>query len=144
MRDLPTESPPARVRLDVWLDVACLCKTRSDAQRACTGGKIAVNGERARPHRELKPGDTITISRPPGREQLVVVRGLAVTHVPKAEARQLYEDVTPPPSPEAQRVIDLLRAARQGVPAPAQRWDQARRERRRQAERRRKDAPKDA
>ena len=128
------------MRLDVWLDVACLFKTRSDAQRACNGGKIEVNGQRAKPHRELKEGDAIAISRPPGRVQQVVVRGLAGQHIAKADARQLYDDVTPPPSPDEQRVLDLLRLARPGLPAPAAgRWDQGRRERRRQSERRRKD-----
>jgi predicted rRNA methylase YqxC with S4 and FtsJ domains len=41
------------VRLDVWLDVACLFKTRSEAKRACEGGKVEVNGENAKPHRVL-------------------------------------------------------------------------------------------
>ena len=31
------------VRLDVWLDVACLFRTRSEAQNACRGGKVTVN-----------------------------------------------------------------------------------------------------
>src|SRR5262245_10483289 len=55
------------VRLDVWLDVACLFKTRSEAQRACNGGKIEVNGQRARPNRQLRVGDELLISRPFGR-----------------------------------------------------------------------------
>ena len=38
------------VRLDVWLDVACLFKTRSEAKRACEGGKVTVNGEIGRAH----------------------------------------------------------------------------------------------
>jgi ribosome-associated heat shock protein Hsp15 len=107
-----------RVRLDVWLDVACLFKTRSEAQRACNGGKVAINGQHARPHREVKPGDRLIITRPLGRRQEVLVRGLADRHIPKAEARDLYEDVTPPPSPEEQAVLDLLRAARHS-PAPS-------------------------
>ena len=45
------------VRLDVWLDVTCLFKTRSEAQKACRGGKVDVNGQAAKPHREMKPGD---------------------------------------------------------------------------------------
>ena len=32
------------VRLDIWLDVACLFKTRSEAQKACKLGKVTVNG----------------------------------------------------------------------------------------------------
>jgi len=95
-------------RLDVWLDVACLFRTRSEAQRACTGGKVEVNGVTAKPHRTIKPGDQLRITRPLGRKQTVVVRGLADAHLPKADARALYEDTTPPPSPEeiAQRRLE--------------------------------------
>ena len=95
-----------RVRLDVWLDVACLFKTRSEAQRACRGGKVDVNAQRAKPHRTVQPGDRLAIKRPQGRRQLVEVRSLADRHLPKAEARALYEDVTPPLT-EAER--EMLR-----------------------------------
>jgi ribosome-associated heat shock protein Hsp15 len=91
---------PPGVRLDVWLDVACLFRTRSEAQKACKGGKVDVNGQSAKPHREIRPGDEILITRPLGRRQRVVVRALADTHIPKAQARELYEDLTPPPTPE--------------------------------------------
>ena len=117
-------------RLDVWLDVACLFKTRSEAQRACAGGKIEVNGQgTAKPHREVRPGDRLTISRP-GRRQQVVVKALADQHVPKAQARELYEDVTPPPTPEEQAVADILRAGRLAT-APSVPDKRERRERRR-------------
>jgi ribosome-associated heat shock protein Hsp15 len=109
-------------RLDVWLDVACLFKTRSEAQRACKGGKVDVNGQAAKPHREIRPGDVIEITRPLGRRQRVVVKATTDKHVPKAEARQLYEDTTPPPSPEEQAMLDLLRVAgprRRAVPSRA-------------------------
>jgi hypothetical protein len=46
----------AGVRLDVWLDVACLFKTRSEAQKACNGGKVEVNGQPGKSHRLLKIG----------------------------------------------------------------------------------------
>ena len=65
------------VRLDVWLDVACLFKTRSEAQKACRGGKVDVNGQTAKPNRLLSAGDEIQIGRPFGRKQRVVVRGIA-------------------------------------------------------------------
>ena len=57
------ESNPQSVRLDIWLDVACLFKTRSAAQKACTGGKIDVNGQTAKPHRLVRVGDALEISR---------------------------------------------------------------------------------
>lgn len=99
------------LRLDIWLDVACLFRTRSEAQRAIKGGKIDLNGASAKPHREVKPGDVLEITRPLGRRQRVIVRGTTEKHIPKAEARALYEDVTPPPSPEEQALLDLIRLA---------------------------------
>jgi ribosome-associated heat shock protein Hsp15 len=118
-------------RLDVWLDVSCLFKTRSEAQRACQGGKIQVNGQgTAKPHREVRPGDRLTISRPGGRPQQVLVKGVAEQHLPKAQARELYEDVTPPPTEQEQAVADILRAGRMAM-APSVPDKRERRERRR-------------
>ena len=101
------------MRLDVWLDVSCLFKTRSEAKRACEGGKVDVAGQSAKPHRDIAEGDEIDITRPFGRRQKVIVRGLAEQHLPKAQARLLYEDLTPKPSPEE---IELRRFARMAAP----------------------------
>jgi ribosome-associated heat shock protein Hsp15 len=100
------------VRLDVWLDVACLFKTRSEAQHACKGGKVDVNGRAAKPHRDVKAGDVVEITRALGRKQRIVIRAVVDEHIPKAQARALYEDTTPPPSAEEQAMLDLLRVAR--------------------------------
>jgi ribosome-associated heat shock protein Hsp15 len=100
------------IRLDIWLDVACLFRTRSEAQRACKTGRVDVNGQPAKPHREVRPGDEVVISRPLGRKQFVVVRGLADRHIAKAEARELYEDRTPPPTAEEIEIRRLERLTR--------------------------------
>ena len=99
------------IRLDVWLDVACLYRTRSEAQRACQGGKVEVNGQSSKPHRQVKIGDQLRLSRPYGRKQTLTVAGLADKHVPRAEARLLYQDTTPPPSAEEQALLDMMRLA---------------------------------
>ena len=88
------------MRLDLWLDIACLFKTRSEAQKACKNGKIDVNDQSAKPHRVIKAGEEIVIQRPLGRRQRVIVVATAEKHLPKAEARKLYKDLTPPPTPE--------------------------------------------
>lgn len=100
------------VRLDVWLDVACLYKTRSEAQRACHGGKVEVNGQNAKPHRLLRVGDQLRLSRPYGRKQMLTVAGIADRHLPKAGARALYQDTTPPISAEEQAMRKLERIYR--------------------------------
>jgi ribosome-associated heat shock protein Hsp15 len=117
------------MRLDVWLDVSCLYKTRSEAQKACKGGKVDVNGQATKPHREIKLGDEIEMSRPLGRRQRVRVLAFAEQHIPKAEARKLYEDITPQPSPEEAEMLRLARLARPHVRA-AQAGSPDKRERR--------------
>jgi ribosome-associated heat shock protein Hsp15 len=112
------------VRIDVWLDVACLFKTRSEAKRACEGGKVEMNGENAKPHRMLREGDRVRISRGFGRFQDVIVRIVIEQHVKKSEARALYDDTTPKPTPaevEARRVERTYRAAARAAGTPDRR-----------------------
>ncbi len=125
----PAPAPPPApepVRLDAWLDVACLFKTRSAAQKACRAGQVEVNGQACKPHRLLKAGDRLRITRAPDRVQTVVVRALLDRHVPRAVARQMYEDLTPPPTPEQleeRRIARLLREAHPQAPASPHRRD---------------------
>src|SRR5262249_39800514 len=118
-----TEADDA-VRLDVWLDVACLFRTRSEAQKACRSGKIDVNGQPAKPKRRTGTGGGVVSKRPLGRKQRVRVVKFAAHHVPKAEARLLYDDLTPPPTPqeiEARRMERMFRAATTPPHAPDKR-----------------------
>jgi ribosome-associated heat shock protein Hsp15 len=106
------------VRLDVWLDVACLFRTRSEAQQACKSGKVSVNRVTAKPNRLLRVDDELEIGRPFGRKQQIVVKGLANRHVARAEARKLYEDLTPPPTAEEIEMRRMERALRAAVTPP--------------------------
>ncbi len=112
----PPGSSPA-VRLDVFLDVSCLFKTRSEAQRACKAGRVRVDGQPGKPHRLVRAGDALEIERGFGVTQRVTIRGVAERSMPKAEARLLYEDHTPKPSEDevalrrAERVFRAAQAA---------------------------------
>jgi len=117
-------SRPGAVRIDVWLDVACLFKTRSEAKRACEGGKVEINGEHAKPHRLVREGDRIRISRGFGQHQDVVVRIVLDQHVKKSEARVLFDDQTPKPTDaeiEMRRAERTYRAAAQAAGTPDRR-----------------------
>ena len=103
------------IRLDIWLDVACLYRTRSEAQRACVGGKVEVNGQRSKPHRQLRVGDRIELKRPYGRKQTILVMRLAEKHIPKADAKALYDDTTPPIPEEEREIHRLERIYRAGL-----------------------------
>jgi ribosome-associated heat shock protein Hsp15 len=111
-------------RLDIWLDISCLFRTRSEAQKAVRGGKIDVNGQSVKPNRRLRAGDEVQISRPFGRKQKVRVIAFAERHIARADARRLYEDLTPPPTPEeieARRLERMYRAAATPPRAPDKR-----------------------
>ncbi len=115
---------PDGVRLDIWLDVACVFKTRSEAQKACKAGRVDVNGQTAKPNRLLRPGDTLVISRGMGRKQRLVVKGVAAQHMAKSDARLLYEDLTPAPTPEeieTRRLERIFRAQLRPPKAPDKR-----------------------
>ena len=79
------------VRLDKWLWAARFFKTRSLAAGAVAGGKIDVNGARAKPSRILRPGDQLSIRRG-SYEWTVVVKRLAKLRGAAAEAQLLYEE----------------------------------------------------
>ena len=112
------------VRLDIWLDVACLYRTRSEAQKACQNGKVEVNGHTSKPHRQLRAGDELRLSRPFGRKQTVTVLRIADRHLAKADARLLYQDTSPPLSAEekeVRRIERIYRANMQSSHSPDKR-----------------------
>jgi ribosome-associated heat shock protein Hsp15 len=79
------------VRVDKWLWAARLVKTRALAVDALKGGRVQVNGERAKPSKEVRPGDAIEFAT--GRLRLsLVVRATSVRRGPAAEAALLYEE----------------------------------------------------
>jgi ribosome-associated heat shock protein Hsp15 len=79
------------IRIDKWLWAARFFKTRSLAADAVTGGKIEVNGVRAKPSRTMRLGDKLNVRRGP-YEWTVVVKGLAKLRGPAAKAQLLYEE----------------------------------------------------
>jgi len=81
----------AAVRLDKWLWAARFYKTRSLATAAVAGGKVHVNGDRAKPAKPVAPGDTLRIRIPP-YEWIVVIRGLAERRGSAQVAAGLYEE----------------------------------------------------
>jgi ribosome-associated heat shock protein Hsp15 len=81
----------ARVRIDKWLWAARFFKTRSLATEAVDGGKVEVNGERAKPAKAVKPGDEVRLRLGP-YEHILIVRALAERRGPASVAQTLYEE----------------------------------------------------
>ena len=90
------------MRLDKWLWAARFYKSRSLSQAACDGGKVDVNGQAAKPSRAIRGGDRVQLTMGEWRRELVV-KALSERRGPAAEARALYDDLSPPPPPRALR-----------------------------------------
>lgn len=80
-----------RARIDKWLWAARFFKTRALAAEAVEGGKVHVNGLRAKPSRQLRCGDELRIQKGP-YTMVVDVRELSLRRGPADQARQLYSE----------------------------------------------------
>ena len=80
-----------RVRLDRWLWAARFFKTRALAAAAVAGGKVHVNGTRAKPAKQLQAGDSLRVRVGP-YEWLVTVRGLSERRGPPKSVAGLFEE----------------------------------------------------
>lgn len=102
------------VRVDRWMWAARLVKTRALAVEAIKGGRVEVNGERAKPSKDVRPGDRIELATGPLR-RTVVVRATSVRRGPASEAALLYEE-TPESREARERLAAELRAERAAGP----------------------------
>lgn len=80
-----------RLRLDKWLWAARFYKTRALATDEIGRGRVSVNGQPAKPSRELKPGDLLTLRQGPVT-RTVLVKGLSAYRGPAPVAQALYEE----------------------------------------------------
>jgi len=102
-----------RVRLDRWLWAARFFKTRALSAAAVAGGKVHVNGTRAKPAKQLQAGDAVRVRVGP-YEWLVTVRALSERRGPPAAAHALYEE-----SVEGRVARERLAEQHKMAPAPA-------------------------
>jgi len=77
-------------RLDKWLKIARLFKTRALATEACEERRIKVNGHVAKPAKDIKPGDRLTIRMTGGHYLDLEVIQLCMRSISAALAKELY------------------------------------------------------
>ena len=79
------------IRIDKWLWAARFFKTRSLAAEAVSGGKVEINGERAKPSRIVRAGDKLCVRRGP-YEWIVVVKDVSRLRGSAPQAQRLYDE----------------------------------------------------
>ncbi len=109
------------VRLDKWLWAARFFKTRGLAKDAVEGGKVHVDGARAKPSRQVQIGALLRI-RIGHTERTVRVEGLSEKRGPASQARLLYAE-TQESAERREREAELRRQANLADASPAGRPD---------------------
>jgi ribosome-associated heat shock protein Hsp15 len=79
------------VRMDKWLWAARFFKTRTLSSRACELGRIQLNGQPAKPARDVRVGDMLQIKTEGGDFQVEVL-GLSEVRGPATVAQALYRE----------------------------------------------------
>lgn len=95
------------VRIDKWLWAARFFKTRSLASEAAVGGKVEINGERAKPAKTVRVGDEVRL-RLGVFEHVLTVRGLAERRGAASVAQALYEE-TPESAAARAKMAERMR-----------------------------------
>lgn len=111
---------PGPVRLDKWLWAARFYKTRALAVDEIGKGRVQVNGQDAKPSREVRVGDLLRLRQGPVEREVQV---LALSHVrgPAPAAQTLYAE-----TPESSAAREKAAEARRLAPEPAQTITQGR------------------
>jgi ribosome-associated heat shock protein Hsp15 len=98
-------------RVDKWLNIACLFKTRSKASKACEERRIKVNGVVAKPATNIKAGDELTVKTAGGKFVNLKILALSHRNVSAKDAKSLYEVEELDLSEEAKELMELFSQA---------------------------------
>ncbi len=115
------EKHEERMRLDKWLWAARFFKTRALATEAINGGKIHLNGQRAKPGKDIGVGVRLEISKDQYTWD-ITVNALNAQRRPASEAALLYEE-TPESHAKRQAEVERRKTERELGGQPDQRPD---------------------
>jgi ribosome-associated heat shock protein Hsp15 len=96
-----------KIRLDKWLKISRIYKTRAQAIRACDEGKVKVNDQKAKPARLIAVGDKITIKSRSQYRTFDVV-DIVQKNVSNKDAKLLYHENRPQLSEDARELYQIL------------------------------------
>ncbi|HNR12185.1 MAG TPA: RNA-binding S4 domain-containing protein [Thermodesulfobacteriota bacterium] len=100
------------IRLDKWLKIARIFKTRTLAVDACDQGRVKINGSNAKAAKNVKVGDLITVKISTHYRDLTVL-DIVFKSIAAKEARELYrEERTETIPDDVQELIRLMKQAR--------------------------------
>jgi ribosome-associated heat shock protein Hsp15 len=109
-------APIERMRLDKWLWAARFFKTRQLAIEAINGGKVHVNGHRAKPGKDIGVGTHLTITKESYAWDITVA-ALQSQRRPAAEAALLFTETAESQAKRQEEVARRREERELGIPA---------------------------
>ncbi|MBN1349258.1 RNA-binding S4 domain-containing protein [candidate division KSB1 bacterium] len=85
------EHPENSIRIDQWLNISCIIKTRSQARKACEEGRVKVNDQTTKASRLVKVGDVVEV-RYKWHHRTFDIRDIAHKSISHEKARLLYHE----------------------------------------------------
>lgn len=102
------ENADKTIRLDKWLKLSRICKTRAIATKACEDGKVKVNDVRAKPARMVIIGDTITIKKG-SKYKTFTILDIVQKNISNKDAKNLYREHEVEIADESKELFELLK-----------------------------------
>ncbi len=93
-----------KIRLDKWLKISRLYKTREQAIRACNEGKVKVNDQKTKPSHIVAIGDRIT-TKSASKYRTFEILDIVTKNVSNKDAKLLYKEHTPELSEDAKQLL---------------------------------------
>ncbi len=124
--DDPNKRSNGKVRIDRWLWAARFFKTRSLAHTAIKGGKVEINGAKAKPASGLTPGDRLQVTK--GQQVFEVdIDAVSEKRGSAKDAQTLYTE-TEASKQRREREAEARRITQNATPTPRGRPDRRDRE----------------
>lgn len=107
MQEHSKNAPVDKMRLDKWLKIARIIKTRSDAAAACDQQRVKVNGAVAKASKLVQVGDQVVVRMKGGQYRTVDILALSQKSLAAAQARELYHEHKIELTPEQEEMLKM-------------------------------------
>ncbi len=114
------------VRIDKWLWAARFFKTRGAATEAVLGGHVHINGERVKPSKPVRAGDTLEVTIGTVRRVVAVIE-VGERRGPASVAATMYAETVESRAAREQHALERRLARPPGADLGARPTKQARR-----------------
>lgn len=103
----PSNGTEQSQRLDKWLKIARIIKTRSLAAEACQDHRVKINGQVVKASKMVKPGDKVTIRMKRGKYRTFEILAISHKSISAKDAKLLYQEEAIELPEETQELMDI-------------------------------------